>query len=162
MAVAARVGERLLGNVREGFGAKALELKNPAAREQGPVDGEVGIFGGRADEDDGAVFNPGQERVLLGFVEAVDLVDEEDGLAVVQLAQLASFIDGLANVSDSGQNGVDGDKMGASGVGDDRGERGFARAGRPVENQRGKLVGLNGAPQQAARPENVVLADVFV
>ena len=52
--------------------------------------------------------------------------------------------------------------MGAGGVGNDRGERGFARAGRAVKNQRGELIGLNGAPQQAARPENVVLADVFV
>ena len=101
MAVAARVGERMLGDVREGCGIEALELKNPAAREQGAIDREVGILGGCADEDDGAVFDPRQECVLLGLVEAVDLVDKEDGFAAVQLAQLAGLIDGSANVGDS-------------------------------------------------------------
>ena len=162
VTVAARIGKRLLGNVREGLGTKALKLKNPAPREQGAVDREVWILSGRADENDGAVFDPRQERVLLGLVEAVDLVDEEDGFAAVQLAQLTGFINGLANVGDPGQDGVDGNKMGAGGVGDDGRECGFARAGRAVENQGGELVGLNGAPQQAARAENVVLADVFV
>ena len=50
-----------------------------AAGEQGGDDLEGRIFGGRADEADGAVLDVGQEGVLLGFVEAMDLVDEEDG-----------------------------------------------------------------------------------
>ena len=44
----------------------------------------VGILRRGADEDDRAVLDPGQQRILLGLVEAVHLVDEEDGALVVE------------------------------------------------------------------------------
>jgi hypothetical protein len=42
------------------------------------VDLEVGIFGRGADEGQDAFFDRRQQRVLLGLVEAVDLVQKED------------------------------------------------------------------------------------
>ena len=61
--------------------AEGLQVVNAQAREQGVVEVEGGVFGGGADEDEGAVFDVGEEGVLLGFVEAVDFVDKEDGFA---------------------------------------------------------------------------------
>ena len=63
-----------MGDAFEVGGFEGFELEDPAAREQGAVDREIGVFGGGADEDDGAVFDPGQQRVLLGFVKAVNFV----------------------------------------------------------------------------------------
>ena len=46
-----------------------------------------GILGGRADQDDVAALDVGQEGVLLGAVEAVDLVDEQEACAALGAAQ---------------------------------------------------------------------------
>jgi len=52
--------------------------------------------------------------------------------------------------------------VGTGGVGDDAGEGGFAGAGRAVEDEGGELVGLDGAAEEAARADDVVLAHEFV
>ena len=76
-----------------------VQGQDPRARQQGPVDLERRVLRRRADEDDGAVLDGRQEGVLLGLVEAVDLVDEQDG-AAVRLAAPAGLGDGLAQVLD--------------------------------------------------------------
>ena len=48
-----------MGDAFEVGGFESFELEAPAAREQGAVAREIGVFGGGADEDDSAVFDPG-------------------------------------------------------------------------------------------------------
>ena len=72
---------------------EGLELEDPRARDEGAVDLEEGILGRGADEEDGAVLDPGQEGVLLGLVPAVHLVDEEHRPAVVELAMPLGLLD---------------------------------------------------------------------
>ena len=48
-------------------------------RQQRRYDLEAGVFRGGADERERAVFDIRQEEILLRFVEAVDLVEKEDG-----------------------------------------------------------------------------------
>ena len=55
-----------------------LELDHGAAGDEGGVDLEVGVLGRRPDQRHEPALDPGQERVLLALVEAVDLVEEED------------------------------------------------------------------------------------
>ena len=55
-----------------------LELVDLRAREQRRVDLEVRVLGRRADQRHEPLLDPGQQRVLLRLVEAVDLVEEED------------------------------------------------------------------------------------
>ena len=52
--------------------------------------------------------------------------------------------------------------MGAGGVGDDAGQGGLAGAGRAVEDHAAELVGLDGAAQEPARADDVLLADELV
>ena len=47
---------------------------------------EGGIFGGGADQGQETAFDMGQEAILLGLVEAVDLIDKEQCLAAVLVA----------------------------------------------------------------------------
>ncbi len=91
LAVAAlRVGQRLPRDREEVVLGQRLELEDAAAADQRLVDLEVGVLGGGADQDDRAVLDPRQQRVLLRLVEAVHLVHEEDGaLAVLAAALLA-------------------------------------------------------------------------
>ena len=66
-----------------------------------------GIFGRRADEQDQAALDIGQQDVLLGAVEAVDFVEEEDGaLAGVGQAVLGGVED-RADFLDADGGGVD-------------------------------------------------------
>ena len=50
------------------------------AAEDGGVQFEAGVFGGRADERHRAVLDDAQETILLGAIEAMDFIDEQQGL----------------------------------------------------------------------------------
>ena len=139
------------------------KLKDAAAADQRFVDLEVGVFGGGADEDDRAVLDPGQQRILLGLVEAVYLVDKEDGALAVVLGPFLGLGHCAANLLDAGEHGVQGDEVGACVVlAMTRAKRGLAGAGRAVEDEAAQLIGLDGAAQQTARPDDVLLADKLV
>ena len=72
------------GPAQEGediFLFEGLEDEDPGPGQQRPDDLEIGILGGGADEGDQPLLHVGQEGVLLGLVEAVDFVDEQDGAA---------------------------------------------------------------------------------
>ena len=58
---------------------QAAQHQDLAAGEQGAVQREGRVFRGGADQDDGAVLDHGQKAVLLGAVEAVDFVHEQQG-----------------------------------------------------------------------------------
>jgi hypothetical protein len=98
----------------------------------------------------------------LGFVEAMDFVHEEDGA----LAELAAAFLGRGNrradIGHPGQHRVDRDKMRPRGIGDDARQCGLAGAGGAVEDDRGELIGLDGAAQQPPRPYDVLLTDELV
>ena len=58
------------------LGGQRIELVHVRARDQRRVDLEVGVLRRGSDQGDEAVLDGRQERVLLGLVEAVDLVDK--------------------------------------------------------------------------------------
>ncbi len=72
------VGEGAAQELFDLGGRERLELVDLAAGDQRRVDLEVGVLGGRADQGQEPFLDRGQQRVLLGLVEAVDLVEEED------------------------------------------------------------------------------------
>jgi len=82
------------------------EDEDLAAREQGAVKLEGRVLGGGADQHDGAVLDIGQEGVLLGAVEAVDLVDEEQG-ALAADAPLLGRVEDLASSATPEKDGRD-------------------------------------------------------
>src|SRR3546814_11033240 len=54
---------------------------HPTARQQRGIELEARVFGGGPDEHDIAMFDMRQERILLGLVETVHLIDEQHGAA---------------------------------------------------------------------------------
>ena len=95
-------------------------MEDAQAGEQGVVEMEGGVFSGGADEDEGAVFDVGQEGVLLGFVEAVDFVDKEDGFAA-QTAFLLGLKDGFAHFFNAGEDDGGADEARREAVGQQQG-----------------------------------------
>ena len=128
------------------------QLEQRAPREQGRVDLEVRVLGGRADQRDQPRLDGRQQRVLLRLVEAVDLVEEEDRpLAAARPAgRRPRRSPGGRRRSPPGRRTAP--RSGPGGVGDDPRQRGLAGAGRAVEDHRADAVGLDRPPQRAVRP----------
>ena len=77
------------GPSEDGDDLLALERRDDdhfRSRQESRVDLERGILRRCADEDDVSRLDVGEKRILLGFVEAVDLVDEDDRLRVAGVA----------------------------------------------------------------------------
>ncbi len=159
---AVRIGHGVAGNGAEIIVAQRPELKDTAPADKRPVDAEIGVLCGRADENDGAILHPGQKGILLGLVPAVHLIHKEDRPLVIQGAPLLGLFGHPPDIGHAGQHGVQSLKVTAGRVGNDGRQRGLAGAGRPVKDDRRELVGLDGPPQQAARPDDVLLADELV
>src|SRR3954464_6042657 len=153
------------GALDEGFDvvfAEGGELENLRATDERGVDGEERILRRRADEEDLPVLDIGQKDVLLGAVEAVNLIEEEHRALAMQAEALFGVVDDFANFLDADSRGVELLEVRFAVVCNQRGERGFAGAGRAVEDHTGKPIGLEHAAQELARAEKMLLAGKFV
>ena len=95
-----------------------------------------------------AALHVGQEGVLLGLVEAVDLVDKEDRSPARPLELHPGLLDDAPDLLDTGENRRKGDEVGLRLAGDDAGKRGLPGAGRPPEDHGKEAVLLDGLAQQ--------------
>jgi len=145
-----------------GLVIERLELDHPRTRDERGVDLEVGILGGGTDEDDGSVLHRVEEGILLRAVEAVDLVDEEYRAAGHGEKAALGGVDLAAEVLDRTRDGRDLHELGVRGVGDDARERGLARTGRTVEDDRREGVVLDGTTQPRSVTHRLLLSDVPV
>ena len=145
------------------FAGQRQQLENPAARDQRADHLEIGVLGGGADQHEGAVFDMRQQGILLGLVPAVDFVHEQDGFLLVHAPALEGGIDDILQFGLAGQHRRKGLEMGLGLVGDDLGQGGLAGAGRPPQDDgREQPVGLDGAPQQLAGADDLLLPDELV
>ena len=152
-AASARGGEGF-----EGGRVEAAQDEDLGAGEERGVQLERGVLGGGADEDDGALLHQGKEAVLLGAVEAVDLVDEQQRGPALGMAQ-AGGLEDLLEVGDAGEDGADLDEGGVGRGGEEAGDGGLADAGRAPEDGRAERAGGEHVAERGARAEQVVLAD---
>ena len=98
---------------------KLPKREDAGAGEERGDDFEGGVLRGGADEDDRAVLDVGQDDILLGLVEAVDLVDEEDGALAVHGAPLPGGLGDATEVGHAGGDGGDGLEVGAGEASDE-------------------------------------------
>ena len=96
---------------------------------------ERGVFSGGADEGNGSVLYIGKGGILLRFIEAMDLVDEEDSPLPVHAAAFPGFIDDAPQVGDPGCHCADGAEVRPGNAGDYIGEGGLAASRRTPEDQ---------------------------
>ena len=87
-------------------GRNGFELKDLGAGDERGVDVKVGIVGSGSDEAHGAALQVGEEGVLLGFVEAVDLVDKQDGGLIAEGLVRAGRFDLSPDFSDVGFDAI--------------------------------------------------------
>ena len=107
----------------------------------------------------------GQDDVLLGFVETVNFVHEQDGGLAVHPAAVVGLGDDAAEVGDAGGDGAYRLKGGLGVGGDQAGEGGFAGTGRPPKDERRQISAAGfldigqGAKQHALLADYLLLAD---
>jgi hypothetical protein len=124
------------------------------------------VLGGRGDQHHPAVLHAGQQGVLLGLGEAVDLVEEEHGLPAVHAATVAGLLHHPPDVLDTGGDGGQLDEAASGGVRHHvRGGR-LAGTGRAPQDHRGRacsaLRPLRQAAQRRAGGQQVPLSDQLV
>ncbi len=123
-------------DLRSGERVEHIDL---GARKERGDDFEGRVFGGGTDENNVAGFDVGEKGVLLGFIEAVNFVDENDG-AMAGTGFLFGHGHDLLNFLDAGEDGAEGDVFGPSEPGDDASEGGFSAAGRSPEKHGAEIV----------------------
>src|SRR5829696_5344729 len=135
-----------------------MKHQHARPRQKRGVEFERRIFRGGADQHHGAVFHHGQKRILLGAVEAVHLVDEQQR-ALAHLAPGARRVEYLLEVGDAGKHRGNLLEMQLGGVGQQPRHGGLAGAGRSPEHQRAERARRQHARQRAVGTEDVILAD---
>ena len=93
----------------------------------------------------------GQEAVLLGAIEAVDLVDEQQG-ALAGLGHLARLGEDLLQVRDTREHRRQRHEAQADGVGEQAGDGGLAGARRPPQDHRRQLARRDHPADRAVEP----------
>ncbi len=152
-----RIIDRLFQELPDSLHGNGLQLKDDGSGQQCPVDLEVRVLRGGPYQYDSAVFHKGQQIVLLGLVEAMDLIDEKDGALAVHPLDFPGLGHHFLHVLLSGHSGVDLGELGAGGAGDDLGQSGLARARRAVEDDGADLVRLDGPVEQLVPADDVLL-----
>ena len=135
-----------------------LEGQHPCARQESGVELEGRILGRRADEDDGAVLHDRQEGILLGAVEAMDLVDEKQRAPAVGATQ-PRRLEHLLQIGDAGKDRRDLLEGVIHLMGEQPRHGGLAGARRAPEDHRTEARRLEHARQDPALARQMFLAD---
>ena len=133
-----------------------FEFKYRAAGQQCIIDVKIRVFRSRGNEGDCAVFNTFQQALLLLFVQVLDLIQiEQDASRPGQGADV--FQHGLDIPRPAGST-IELMQGHAAVLSDNAGHRGFARAGGAIKNHVGDLAALDGAAENSARSQKMLLA----
>ena len=128
------------------------------AAEQGGVEREAGIFGRRADEHHRAALDIGQETVLLGAVEAMDFIHEQQR-PLARRRHLLGICKGFLEVGDAGEHRRQRCEAHPYRLGEQPRDRRLAGAGRSPEDDRRQLPRSNHPPDRALRARQMLLPD---
>src|SRR5436190_6402029 len=139
--------------------AELSELVDAAAGQKRRVDLEEGVLRRGPDQDDEALLDRRQQRVLLRLVEAVDLVEEEHRRLAVRAAPVLRPLEHVADLLAARADRGGLLEGGARTHGEHARQRGLAAAGRPVEDHRVGSALLDRRAQGRAAPEQVLLTD---
>src|SRR5439155_3116656 len=108
-------------------------------------------------EHDRTILDVGKEGVLLGLVEAVDLVHEEERRRAARLLLQPRALDHLAHLLHSGRHGAERDEMAPALLRQQARQGRLSGPRRTPEDEGRKLAARNGAPEETPGLEEILL-----
>ena len=99
---------------------------------------EGGVLGGGRHENDPAVLDTGQQRILLRLAEPMDLVEKQHRGDAIEIPRRHCLFHHLAHVFDPCVDGREFDELAAGRARDGLGKGGLPRARRSPEDDRGR------------------------
>ena len=132
-----------------------LELKDGGPGQHRPKDGKKRVLRGGGDEGNPPVLHKLQQRLLLFFVEVLDLVQVQQH--PFRGHEGADVRHDILDVGDGGGGGVEPVEGPVGPLGDDVGHRGLACPRRAVEDQVGYIAPLDDPAEQAVLAQNMPL-----
>jgi hypothetical protein len=139
-----------------------LQLEDLRARHQRRIDEEKRIMRRRADQPHHAALDIGQQDILLRLVKAVNLVNEQNGGLPGVFQAIGRRRQHPAHIGHIGLDTAEAVKLAARLPRNDLSQRSFARARRPVKNDRLDAISLDGAAQQLSRGQDMFLSGKFI
>jgi len=100
-----------------------------------------------------------KKRVLLRFVEPVNLIDEDDGALRVKCEPIARRRNDLAHLGDAAEYRAERDKVRGCGARDDACQGRLAAPGRAPKDHGANAIGGDGLGEQRLGAKKVALAD---
>ena len=155
------MAQRGLGTLEQGqqrLLRQPLQHQHVAARDQRRGQREGRVLGGGADQRHRAVLDLVQEPVLLGAVEAVDLVDEQDRPPPAR-PLLLRLLEALPEVGHARHHRRERHQRLVHLLGQQPRQRRLAAAGRPPQDQGRQPAPLQHPRQRRLRPQELLLAD---
>ena len=110
-----------------------FEDKDPAARQQGSINFKGRVLRGRPNQNNGAVFHKGQKSILLGLIETVKFVHEDDR-ALAKIPVGLCLLHQRLDVFNRGRHRTVSNKFRLGPLGNDLGQGGFADPRRPPKD----------------------------
>ena len=153
------------GRVRKGLLQKpyqillfqSLQNKHPAPGQKRAVDLKGRILRGGPDQDDAAPLHIGEERILLGLVEPVDLIHEKHGPSS-HPAALLRLPHHILDLLDPAGDRAEINKFRPGLPGDDAGKGRLPHPWRPPEDHGRDLILLDQLPQDLPLPQQMLLS----
>ena len=105
---------------------------------------------GSSNEADGATLQVGEENILLRFVEAMNLVDEENGRFITKFLPRGGLLDFCSNLGNVGFHSIERLEARAGGIGNDRSQGRLTSARWAVKDQGGEPISLDRSSEEFA------------
>ncbi|MNP28746.1 hypothetical protein D3C76_1217310 [compost metagenome] len=156
------IGQRPAHRCHAVLAGQRLQLEQRGAAHQRPVHIVKRILCRRADKDNGALLDGGQQRILPGAVETVHLIQKQNRLRAVQRLVALGSVDHLPHILYRGFNRIQPNKFALRMIRNNMGQRRFAAARRAIQQNGRDLVSLDRPAQQLAPPDNMLLSNIFI
>ena len=140
---------------------QSFQDEDLAPGQKSGIDLKGRILRSRPHQNDASLFHKGQEGVLLGLVEPVNLVRKEQG-PNPHPPVLLRLVHDLLHFLDAACHRAEFHKFRPGLPGDNPGQGRLAHAGRPPENHGRNLILLNQLAQDFPRPHQVLLPHIFL
>ena len=146
----------------DGLVGQRLQMNQPHTRKQRPVDFEIGILCGGADQNECAIFYIREQHILLALIEPMNFIDENNGAPAIVRKLLLRLGHHVTNILDTAGGGIHFHEMTLRHLRNHRSDGSLPAARRSEKEKRRDRVLLDHAIQKRPAPYGRLLPHDFI